>query len=162
MGWALLRPRNPIQISCHPPLPCHQCPCQIVTFNAHLLTIKTNLSFDNNGQFQTSLGTLFSAHYQYVRWDFKLLEQYSQVFKKSAPRYSVSQQRHQKSSKCPLSRCATLANREEVTGSHPSPSFRWVSTPSVDTQCWHLPLSLIHIWRCRRLLTCRSRWSPYH
>ena len=23
-------------------------------------------------------------------------------------------------------------------------------------------LSLIHIWRCRRLLTCRSRWSPYH
>ena len=28
----------------------------------------------------------------------------------------------------------------------------------------HLPdgLSLIHICRCRRLLTCRSRWSPYH
>ena len=26
-----------------------------------------------------------------------------------------------------------------LTGSHPSPSFRWVSTPSVDTQCWHLP-----------------------
>ena len=25
-----------------------------------------------------------------------------------------------------------------------------------------LVLSLIHIWRCRRLLTCRSRWSPYH
>ena len=25
-----------------------------------------------------------------------------------------------------------------------------------------LYLSLIHIWRCRRLLTCRSRWSPYH
>ena len=23
-------------------------------------------------------------------------------------------------------------------------------------------LSLIHILRCRRLLTCRSRWSPYH
>ena len=23
-------------------------------------------------------------------------------------------------------------------------------------------LSLIHIWRCRRLLTCRSRWSPNH
>ena len=23
-------------------------------------------------------------------------------------------------------------------------------------------LSLIHIWRCRRLLTCRSRWSPDH
>ena len=26
----------------------------------------------------------------------------------------------------------------------------------------YMPLSLIHIWRCRRLLTCRSRWSPYH
>ena len=23
-------------------------------------------------------------------------------------------------------------------------------------------LSLIHILSCRRLLTCRSRWSPYH
>ena len=33
---------------------------------------------------------------------------------------------------------------------------------------WHrataegMELSLIHICRCRRLLTCRSRWSPYH
>eukprot|EP00826_Nyctotherus_ovalis_P058783 TRINITY_DN8114_c0_g1_i6.p1 TRINITY_DN8114_c0_g1~~TRINITY_DN8114_c0_g1_i6.p1 ORF type:complete len:161 (-),score=21.79 TRINITY_DN8114_c0_g1_i6:6-488(-) len=26
----------------------------------------------------------------------------------------------------------------------------------------HVLLSLIHICRCRRLLTCRSRWSPYH
>ena len=26
----------------------------------------------------------------------------------------------------------------------------------------HLPLSLIHIWRCRRSTLCRSRWSPYH
>ena len=25
-----------------------------------------------------------------------------------------------------------------------------------------LSLSLIHIWRCRRLDACRSRWSPYH
>ena len=24
------------------------------------------------------------------------------------------------------------------------------------------PLSLIHIWRCRRIERCRSRWSPYH
>ena len=23
-------------------------------------------------------------------------------------------------------------------------------------------LSLIHIWRCRRITGCRSRWSPYH
>ena len=26
----------------------------------------------------------------------------------------------------------------------------------------HRPLSLIHIWRCRRSTLCRSRWSPYH
>ena len=26
----------------------------------------------------------------------------------------------------------------------------------------HLHLSLIHIWRCRRIERCRSRWSPYH
>ena len=30
--------------------------------------------------------------------------------------------------------------------------------PSTPTQ----PLSLIHIWRCRRSYACRSRWSPYH
>ena len=26
----------------------------------------------------------------------------------------------------------------------------------------HYLLSLIHIWRCRRIERCRSRWSPYH
>ena len=26
----------------------------------------------------------------------------------------------------------------------------------------HQQLSLIHIWRCRRIERCRSRWSPYH
>ena len=26
----------------------------------------------------------------------------------------------------------------------------------------HEGLSLIHIWRCRRIERCRSRWSPYH
>ena len=26
----------------------------------------------------------------------------------------------------------------------------------------NLTLSLIHIWRCRRIERCRSRWSPYH
>ena len=29
----------------------------------------------------------------------------------------------------------------------------------IDTVCG---LSLIHIWRCRRIERCRSRWSPYH
>ena len=28
--------------------------------------------------------------------------------------------------------------------------------------CSVLVLSLIHIWRCRRDVLCRSRWSPYH
>ena len=27
---------------------------------------------------------------------------------------------------------------------------------------WLNMLSLIHIWRCRRDVLCRSRWSPYH
>ena len=26
----------------------------------------------------------------------------------------------------------------------------------------YIYLSLIHIWRCRRIERCRSRWSPYH
>ena len=26
----------------------------------------------------------------------------------------------------------------------------------------HISLSLIHIWLCRRIERCRSRWSPYH
>ena len=31
----------------------------------------------------------------------------------------------------------------------------WSAVPTSD-------LSLIHIWRCRRIERCRSRWSPYH
>ena len=40
--------------------------------------------------------------------------------------------------------------------------------PSENTKVAHgIPqgsvlLSLIHIWRCRRIERCRSRWSPYH
>ena len=30
------------------------------------------------------------------------------------------------------------------------------------SQLMSFDLSLIHIWRCRRRLRCRSRWSPYH
>ena len=29
-------------------------------------------------------------------------------------------------------------------------------------KCCSSSLSLIHIWRCRRIERCRSRWSPYH
>ena len=29
-------------------------------------------------------------------------------------------------------------------------------------KCDETCLSLIHIWRCRRIERCRSRWSPYH
>eukprot|EP00826_Nyctotherus_ovalis_P007330 TRINITY_DN11820_c0_g1_i4.p1 TRINITY_DN11820_c0_g1~~TRINITY_DN11820_c0_g1_i4.p1 ORF type:complete len:241 (+),score=65.59 TRINITY_DN11820_c0_g1_i4:68-790(+) len=37
-------------------------------------------------------------------------------------------------------------------------------SPLLDFFCINVAilLSLIHICRCRRLLTCRSRWSPYH
>ena len=44
-------------------------------------------------------------------------------------------------------------------------SFPWEkpSIISVDTKKKAgIGLSLIHIWRCRRRLRCRSRWSPYH
>ena len=34
--------------------------------------------------------------------------------------------------------------------------------PRVARQCVIIGLSLIHIWRCRRIRRCRSRWSPYH
>ena len=34
---------------------------------------------------------------------------------------------------------------------------RFVNISEVTTS-----LSLIHIWRCRRIERCRSRWSPYH
>ena len=30
------------------------------------------------------------------------------------------------------------------------------------SKCVLFKLSLIHIWRCRRIERCRSRWSPYH
>ena len=31
-----------------------------------------------------------------------------------------------------------------------------------EQHCICIGLSLIHIWRCRRAVTCRSRWSPDH
>ena len=33
----------------------------------------------------------------------------------------------------------------------------WTTESRIPTK-----LSLIHIWRCRRIERCRSRWSPYH
>ena len=42
-----------------------------------------------------------------------------------------------------------------VKGWQPSSSFAELG------QCV-ISLSLIHIWRCRRVSQCRSRWSPYH
>ena len=46
----------------------------------------------------------------------------------------------------------------------------WNKTGCEGDKCWDAVqlnlskylLSLIHIWRCRRRLRCRSRWSPYH
>ena len=37
---------------------------------------------------------------------------------------------------------------------------KYEAYPVVQVQGHHL--SLIHIWRCRRIERCRSRWSPYH
>ena len=43
-------------------------------------------------------------------------------------------------------------------------TFRCNAQLSNFCMCWlcTLCLSLIHIWRCRRIERCRSRWSPYH
>ena len=49
----------------------------------------------------------------------------------------------------------------------------WTRSPKreplgINEATYHRPdvppvsLSLIHIWRCRRIERCRSRWSPYH
>ena len=43
-----------------------------------------------------------------------------------------------------------------------NPGWDWVVKNMATVPVVSLGLSLIHIWRCRRLLTCRSRWSPYH
>ena len=37
-----------------------------------------------------------------------------------------------------------------------------ISNWSYDNLVSWVNLSLIHIWRCRRIERCRSRWSPYH
>ena len=45
-------------------------------------------------------------------------------------------------------------------------SIKWWKKPiwklSRNTTYCSWSLSLIHIWRCRRIRRCRSRWSPYH
>ena len=38
----------------------------------------------------------------------------------------------------------------------------WTWPMSSSATGHHDFLSLIHIWRCRRIERCRSRWSPYH
>ena len=50
---------------------------------------------------------------------------------------------------------------------HPSAFPCFDTTLECDGQtdrriCRSIYLSLIHIWRCRRIERCRSRWSPYH
>ena len=58
----------------------------------------------------------------------------------------------------------------ESTASHPHPlallalleTDRQACKQTYTLPVLHKHLSLIHIWRCRRLLRCRSRWSPYH
>ena len=53
-----------------------------------------------------------------------------------------------------------------VTCHHHFYKWWWQSPPlfHVQSETFHtlFLLSLIHIWRCRRIERCRSRWSPYH
>ena len=55
-------------------------------------------------------------------------------------------------------RCSCIAR--QVINVHFSTTFIKTCLQCVMTK-W-IGLSLIHIWRCRRRLRCRSRWSPYH
>ena len=58
---------------------------------------------------------------------------------------------------------AYSANWETTYNLVSTGSANWNATHlSVNTYSGNWDLSLIHICRCRRLLTCRSRWSPYH
>ena len=41
-------------------------------------------------------------------------------------------------------------------------SWSFVAAVFLCCACHDFILSLIHIWRCRRIERCRSRWSPYH
>ena len=61
------------------------------------------------------------------------------------------------------------------TSASPTIPHSTFNIPHCQRQPFHIPpstfhiahgspkcLSLIHIWRCRRIRRCRSRWSPYH
>ena len=49
-----------------------------------------------------------------------------------------------------------------VSGLHDASIDALSGLASIDFDLIWLLLSLIHIWRCRRIERCRSRWSPYH
>ena len=64
-----------------------------------------------------------------------------------------------------------LLNLQTVLNTQPKIQTSWTSKqystlsqrskpPEPPNRTLHL--SLIHIWRCRRDVLCRSRWSPYH
>ena len=60
-----------------------------------------------------------------------------------------------------LSFCLPLLPRLESRSNITSSVLTLSSlSPTCSNTCLHL--SLIHIWRCRRIERCRSRWSPYH
>ena len=71
---------------------------------------------------------------------------------------------------------STFYHRTLILGKNIFGSVYWPDCPIWNVLGWvpcvqvtpHLKcmrlvtLSLIHIWRCRRIERCRSRWSPYH
>ena len=66
--------------------------------------------------------------------------------------------------------CLSLIERvtNGTTAPRPPVASTAVCDPSLGRRPGHVArptitdLSLIHIWRCRRIERCRSRWSPYH
>ena len=55
--------------------------------------------------------------------------------------------------------CVVLACSTSPTSSVFKDWVSLVTSPDFEVM---YRLSLIHIWRCRRIERCRSRWSPYH
>ena len=60
--------------------------------------------------------------------------------------------------------CIKKYKRLAYTSSDLLARFCKVNLSNAKNSAWFvfLMLSLIHIWRCRRIERCRSRWSPYH
>ena len=116
--------------------------------------------------FRNSPESLVRIHYWRIPGFFKHGKKKPKIARNFPPRVWTKKQ--------PFSTCTS------VHGSQPSHTCESLQNSFADHNGWSKPamplhrhenccqpaaainLSLIHIWRCRRIERCRSRWSPYH